>query len=156
MPISILMSKIIFMKYLPPVRSKLVPKLKMLRIYWNLAHLIFKHVDLNLNVKNIFIKYLPPVRPKLVPKLKMLIIYWNLVHKIFQIYQFRVQCQNWFLWNTYQLLDQINPKIKIAQKFMLDILSIPISTTISDESFIEHSPQVMPKLVPEFEFQSQL
>ena len=33
MPISILMSKMIFMKYLPPGRPKFVPKLKMLRIY---------------------------------------------------------------------------------------------------------------------------
>ena len=41
MPISISMSKMIFMKYLPPVRPKLIPKLKMLRIYWNLAHLVF-------------------------------------------------------------------------------------------------------------------
>ena len=39
--ISISMSKMIFMKYLPPVRPKLVPKSKMLRIYWNLAHLIY-------------------------------------------------------------------------------------------------------------------
>ena len=35
-------SKIIFMKYLSPVRPKLVPKLKVLRIYWNLAHSIFQ------------------------------------------------------------------------------------------------------------------
>ena len=41
MPISILMSKIIFMKYLPPAEPKL-PKLKMLRIQWNLGHLIFQ------------------------------------------------------------------------------------------------------------------
>ena len=47
------MSKIIFMKYLPPVMPKLVPKLKMFKIYL----------------------YLPPVRPKLIPKLKMLSIY---------------------------------------------------------------------------------
>ena len=32
-PISILMSKIIFIKNLPPVSPKLVPKLKMFRIY---------------------------------------------------------------------------------------------------------------------------
>ena len=38
-PISILMSKIIF---ITPVRPRLVPKLKMLRIHWNLAHLIFQ------------------------------------------------------------------------------------------------------------------
>ena len=31
--IPILMLKIIFIKYLPPVRPKLVPKLKMLRIH---------------------------------------------------------------------------------------------------------------------------
>ena len=42
MPNWILMSNMIFMKYLPPVRSKLVPKWKMLRIYWNLVHLIFQ------------------------------------------------------------------------------------------------------------------
>ena len=37
-----IMSKIIFMEYLPLARSKLVPKLKMLRIYWNLAQMIFR------------------------------------------------------------------------------------------------------------------
>ena len=36
-----IMSKTIFKKYLPPVGSKLVPKLTMLRIYWDLTHLIF-------------------------------------------------------------------------------------------------------------------
>ena len=36
------MGKINFMKYLPPVRPKLVPKLKALKIYWNIAHLIFQ------------------------------------------------------------------------------------------------------------------
>ena len=42
MPISVLMLKNIFIKYLPPVRPKLVPRLKMLRIYWNLAYLMFQ------------------------------------------------------------------------------------------------------------------
>ena len=51
-------------------------------------------------------------------------------------------------------LGQINPKIKVAQKFIFDISSIPIWTMISDESFIEHLPRVLPKLVPEFELQS--
>ena len=36
------MSKIIFIKYLPPVRSKFVPESEVLQIYWNLAHLIFR------------------------------------------------------------------------------------------------------------------
>ena len=39
---------------------------------------------------------------------------------------------------------------------MFGISSIPISTVISDKSFVEQLPQAMPKLVPEFEFQSQL
>ena len=52
---SILMSKIIVIKYLPPVRPKLVPKLKMLRIYRNLAHLIFQIADLDFNPKNDFL-----------------------------------------------------------------------------------------------------
>ena len=104
MPISILTSKIIFMKYLPPARSKLVPKMKMLRIYRNLAHLIFKYPDLKFDVKVIFIKYLPPIRPTLVPKLRVLRIYWNLVHSIFQICQSRFWWQKWFLLNLYNLL----------------------------------------------------
>ena len=37
-----IMSKIIFMKYLPPVRPKMVPNVKMLRNYWNLTHVIFR------------------------------------------------------------------------------------------------------------------
>ena len=41
MPIYILMSKTIFKKYLRTVGPKLVPKLKVLTIYWNLAQLIF-------------------------------------------------------------------------------------------------------------------
>ena len=42
MLISILMSKIFFMKYLPPVPLISVPKLKMPRIYWNMAYFIFQ------------------------------------------------------------------------------------------------------------------
>ena len=41
-PVLVLISKILFIKYLPPGRPKLVPKLKMIRIYWNLEHLIFQ------------------------------------------------------------------------------------------------------------------
>ena len=82
-PISIQMSKMIFIKYLPPVRPKLVPILKMLRIYWDLAHLIFRiSRSCFWCQKLLFIKYLPTARPKLVPKWKKLRIYWNLI-KIF-------------------------------------------------------------------------
>ena len=40
------------MKYLPPAAPKLVQK--MLRIYLNLTHLMFKYVSLDLHVKNNF------------------------------------------------------------------------------------------------------
>ena len=76
--------------------------------------------------KIIFIKYLPPVWPKLVPKLKVLRIYSDLAHSILQRCGF--WCQKCFLWNIYQMPCQINSKIKIAVKFMFDILSIPILT----------------------------
>ena len=42
MSILISMLKITFIKYLLSVRPKLVPKLNMLRIYGNLAHLMFQ------------------------------------------------------------------------------------------------------------------
>ena len=80
LPISILMSKIIFVICLPPVRPKLVPKLKTLIIYWNLAHLIFWISRSHFwPQKSFFVKYLPTARPKLVPKWKTLRIYWNLM-----------------------------------------------------------------------------
>ena len=41
-----IISKIIFMKYLPSGRPKLAPKLKMFRIYWHLAQLIFHRVGM--------------------------------------------------------------------------------------------------------------
>ena len=93
------MSKIIFMKYLPPVRPKI-------KNYQNL--LKFDTFDIsNIPIsKIIFITYLPPVRPKMVPKWKMFRIYWNLAHLIFQISRSRFWCEKWFLLNIYHLLDQ--------------------------------------------------
>ena len=52
MSISILISKMIFVKYLPPVRPKLVPKLKVPQIYWNWHNWYFTYADLDFNVKN--------------------------------------------------------------------------------------------------------
>ena len=67
MPISILMSEIIF-KYLPLVRRKLVSKLKVLRVIeiWHTRY--FKYANLDFDVKNVCIKYLPTGRSQLVPK----------------------------------------------------------------------------------------
>ena len=98
MSISNLVSKIIFFKYLTPVRHKFVSKLKILRIY-------FKHADPNFDVKVdpknksaqnllkfgtfdisnmpistlmskiIFMKYLPPATLKFVLKSNMFRIF---------------------------------------------------------------------------------
>ena len=103
--ISILMWKMIFIKYLSSVGPKLIPKLKVPRIYWDLAHLIFQISDLDFNVKNDFlIKYLPIARSKMVPKWKTLKFYWNLAELIFQICRSLFWCQKWFLLNIYHLL----------------------------------------------------
>ena len=66
------MSQTGFNKYLPPVSSKLVPKLKSLIIYWNLAHSIFQICPPDINpgfdVKyvfyQIFTNYYAPIGPK--------------------------------------------------------------------------------------------
>ena len=76
------MSKIIFMKYLPSFRPKLAPK-KMVRIYGNLAYLIFQICQFWFKCQKNFMKFSPPVRLKLVPKLKMLRIHWNLAYTLF-------------------------------------------------------------------------
>ena len=91
------MSKIIFMKYLSFVRPEMIPKLKILRIYWNLAN-IFPVPRARFWCQK-FIKYLPRVWTKPVPKLKVLRIYSNLVYSIFQICSSRFWCQKWFLLN---------------------------------------------------------
>ena len=76
MPISILMLKIIFMKYLPIVKPKTSPKIKNAQnlLKFGPSNTSSMPIPFLLS-KIIFIKYLPPVRPKLVPKLKMLRIY---------------------------------------------------------------------------------
>ena len=72
-----IMSKISFMKYLAPIRPKLVSKLKMLRIYWNLTHLIFQTCRYRFWCRK---RFLLNIYCWLVPKWKMLIIHWNLAH----------------------------------------------------------------------------
>ena len=82
MPISILMSKMIFVQYLPPIRLRLVQKLKKLLIYWNLAHFIFWISWSRFwYQKLLFVIYLQIARHKLVPKWKMLWTYWLKFYK---------------------------------------------------------------------------
>ena len=66
------MSKMIFIKYLTPVRPKLVQKLKYSEFIesWHIRY--FKYANLDFDVKRVFyIKYLPITRRQLVPKLKI-------------------------------------------------------------------------------------
>ena len=56
------------MKYLPPVRPIMVPKLK-LPEFIEIGHISYwEYPNLDFDVKIFFIKYLPIARPKLVPK----------------------------------------------------------------------------------------
>ena len=72
------MSKIIFMKYLPPVRPKFVPKIKNAQDVLKSCASNISSVPISILMsKMIFIKYVPPIRPKLVPNLKVLRIYRN-------------------------------------------------------------------------------
>ena len=108
------------MKYLSHVRPKMLPKLKMLRIYRNLAHLMlqvcrnFKYDISNMLISILMsfflVKYLPIASLQLVPKWKIRRIYWNLVALIFQIWWSQFCCQKWFLFNIYQLLGLNWPK----------------------------------------------
>ena len=66
------MSKMIFIKYLTPVRPKLVQKLKYSEFIesWHIRY--FKYANLDFDVKRVFyIKYLPITRRQLVPKWKI-------------------------------------------------------------------------------------
>ena len=73
-PISTLMSQIIFIKYLPPVRLQICTKIKSVQTLLKLGTFDVSNMQISiLKLKKIFVKYLPPVRPKLIPKLKMLI-----------------------------------------------------------------------------------
>ena len=59
------LSKIIFMKYLPRVRPKMVPKLKMLRIYWNLVHVVFWISQSRIRCQKLLITCLNQIGPKI-------------------------------------------------------------------------------------------
>ena len=145
------MWKIIFIKYLPPARSKLFPKLKVLRTYWNLVQLILWISRSRFWCQKLFLlntTCYAQIGPKIKSAQNLLkfgtfnisnMPIWMLVSKmVFMKY----------------LAGQI--KVKVALKFMFDISSNPILTMRSDKSFIEHPLHVMPKLVSDFEFQSRL
>ena len=146
------MTRIIFMKYLPPVRPKMAPKLRMLRIYWNLAHIIFRISWFRFWCQKLF-SLNTTCSAKMVAKLKALRIYRNLALLVFETCQSRFWCQKWFLINIYHLLGpnwSQNWKFSGLMKFHLfDISNIPISIFMSKIIFIKHLPPVRPRLVPE-------
>ena len=113
------MSKIIVIEYLPPARPKLVPKLKVFRIYRNLAHSIVQICQFQFWCRKFF---LPIARLQLVPKWKMLRIYWNLSKLIFQICQSQFWCQKWFLLNIFDLLGPNCSKIKGVQNLLTHLI----------------------------------
>ena len=104
MLILILMSKIIFIKYVPPVRPKLVPKLKVLRIYWNLAHSIIQICQSWFLCKKLFLWIIYHLLGPCWSQLKMLRIYWILPYLIFQTSRSWFWWQKSFLSNIHQLL----------------------------------------------------
>ena len=77
-------SKIISMKFLPSVRPKNVPKLKMLGIYWNLTHVLFRISWYWFGCQKLFsLNTYHLLGPNWSQNEKMLRIYWNLIHLIF-------------------------------------------------------------------------
>ena len=66
------------MKYLPPVRPRMLPKLKNAQNLSKFGTSNISSLPISILMsKIIFMKYLPPVGPKLVAKSKMLRIYRN-------------------------------------------------------------------------------
>ena len=91
MPISILMSKMIFIKYLfTTCLAQIGTKIINIQDLLKFGTYDISNITVSILMsKIIFIKYLPPVRPKLVLKTEVLRIYWSLAHLIFQIYRFQ-------------------------------------------------------------------
>ena len=72
------MSKMIFMKYLQPVRPKMFPQFPKCfqKNLWKSDTCNTSSIPIAILMSKIVFKnYLPPARPKLVPKLKMFRIY---------------------------------------------------------------------------------
>ena len=92
--------KLIFIKHVPLVWPKLIPKLKVLRIYWNLAHSIFQIYQSRLWCQKWFLWNI--CQAKLTPRLKLL---WNLclIFQVFQSWQWDL-IKNWL--NIYYMLCQ--------------------------------------------------
>ena len=128
--ISILMSKFIFIKYLPRVRPKLVPKLKVHRIYWNLEHSIFQICAISILISKmffykIFTNCYSLIGPKMINTQNLLrfgqVDISNMLTSILM--------SKWFILNIYYLLGPNWSKIKSVQN-LLKFNTFNISITL--------------------------
>ena len=109
-------SKIISVKFLPSVRPKNVPKLKILGIYWNLTHVLFRiswywfgcQKLFSLNTYHLF-------GPNWSQNEKMLRIYWNLIHLIFLLQWSRFNVKIIFIKYCQITRPKFVPKLKMLR-----------------------------------------
>ena len=93
------------MKYLPPVWPKMLPKLKMLKIYWNLTHSIFEICQSWFSCQKWFllnIYHLLDPNWSQNWKCSGFIDIWHIWY--FEYPNLDFDIKNYFLWNIYQLL----------------------------------------------------
>ena len=104
MLILILKSKINFIKYLPPARLKLFPKMKYLEFIEILYIWYFKYTNFDFNVKNVFYEIFTSCQAKLPLRLKMLLnsclifqVSWSRLRDLIKVSLsiYYMLCQNW-------------------------------------------------------------
>ena len=101
------MSKIIFIKYLPLVSLKLVPKLKMLLIYWNLAHCMFQIYWFRFWYQKLFLWNIYQLLGQINPKTKLL----RNPCLIFQVFQSRRRYMINVFWTFTTRYAKIGPHV---------------------------------------------
>ena len=128
------------MKYLPPIRPKLVPKLKKLRLNWNLTYSLFRIWTISILMSKIdFVKYLSPG----------FIEIWHIWYFKYADLNFNVKNNFYETFTTCQT--QIGPIIKSTEFIefgTFDISNVLISILMSKMIFMEHLPIAKPKLFP--------
>ena len=118
-----IISKTIFIKYLPPVRPKMVPKLKMLRVFWNLAHVLFRISQSRFWCRKLFLlntyhlfglnsfqnwKYFEFIEIWYIWYFKYIDLYFNIKNNFYQIvfsnfniYQISVKSEHFSFWDQF-------------------------------------------------------
>ena len=146
------MGKLTFIKYLAPVWPKLVPKLKLLRTYWYVAHLIFRisrsrfwcQKLFSLNTYHLF----DPNYPKIKSAQNLLNFgTFDISNMLISILMSKMT----FMKYLSSVRPKLTPKIKNAQDLLkfgtFDISNILISILMSKIIFIKYVRLFRPKLV---------